>query len=294
MPRGCSVRSASGRGPTSSTRRASRSSAGRSTTPPRSRRSPTSPRAAAGARPPAGRDILRPMRAIHLARSARHRLKLGPPILDGSGALDARDTAGARRVAAQVNRARGEAPAPAVPANRAASTEAAGSSAAAAADTLGPIGAGDLVALAALDAVLHHLVEADRDAGRADLGGAVRQAEHALGRDAPRTVAGAWLREFATEPASAETADDAVAAELLVLSALNDNPAVAPLRELVDDRPLRSATPYESVVASLESALGGREPAATTPHRPARPRVAGAGTRRSAILEIEGADLPLP
>ncbi|HEX7950883.1 MAG TPA: alpha-amylase family glycosyl hydrolase [Candidatus Limnocylindrales bacterium] len=160
--------------------------------------------------------------------------------------------------------------------------------------TPGPIGAGDLVALAALDAVLHRLVEADRAAGRADLAGAISQAELTLGPEAPRSVAGAWLREFAPDPASLATADDALAAELLVLSALNDNPAVAPLRELVDDRVLRSATPYESVVSTLEAALGGREPASGVGARTTRARTKGAGSHRIAVLEIEGADLPLP
>ena len=238
------------------------------------------------------------MRAIHLARSARRRLKLGPPILDASGALDARDMAAARRVAAQVNQVRGEL-APEHESRRpsAATGRQAGQPDAAQPEAApSPVGPGDLVALAALDAVLHHLVEADRAAGLADLGGAVRHAERALGAEASRSVAGAWSREFAPDSESSTASDDTVAAELLVLAALNDNPAVAPLRELVDDRALRSATPYESVISSLEAALGGRErPAGTrTGARATGGRRASSGGRRSRALEIEGAELPLP
>ncbi|MBI3751583.1 MAG: hypothetical protein HY263_08015, partial [Chloroflexi bacterium] len=234
------------------------------------------------------------MRAIHLARSARRRLKLDPPILDASGSLDARDTAAARRVATQVNRARGEAPEPSTSAAAPTDLPPPHGAAARIEEAPAPIGAGDLVALAALDAVLHQLVEADRAAGRADLGAAIRQAERSLGPDAPRSVAGAWMREFAPDPPASSTADDAVAAELLVLSALNDNPAVAPLRELVDDRALRSGTPYESVISTLEGALGGREASAGSGPPRSRPRPRGAGARRVSALEIEGADLPLP
>jgi len=252
------------------------------------------------------------MRAIPLARSARRRLKLDPPILDATGTLDARDTAAARRVAAQVNRSRNEASDSRTPNGRQANGRAgnggngrpSATDAQTAAASRSSIGAGDLVALAALDAVLHRLVEADLEAGRADLARAVASTEEAVGADAARSVAGAWAREFSpertseavTEPAPAS--DDAVAAELLVLAALNDNPAVAPLRELVDDRSLRADTPYESVVSSLETALGGRDAGPSgdrgaTRASTARRRRAG-GPRGRAANAIAGSDLSLP
>jgi hypothetical protein len=205
------------------------------------------------------------MRAIPLARTARRRLKLGPPVLEAGGTLDARDTAAARRVAAQVNRARpeiGEAPRAAPP----------------------PVGAGDLVALAALDAVLHGVVRRER--GRAHLDEAADRARAALGDRAAARVARAWAREFGpaggaraagsgatATPVAAASSD--VPAELLVLAALNDNPAVDPVRELVDDRPLRARTAYAGLVSALERELAATASAATAPTRAGRTGPAG-------------------
>src|SRR3954462_10295604 len=108
------------------------------------------------------------MRAIPLARSARSRLDL-EPILDPSGRLDARDTSAARRVVARLNRERiAQAAPPTDP------TPARASAPAAAAP--GPpakrVAAGELIALTALDAVLHQVVEHERARGT-DLGAAI-------------------------------------------------------------------------------------------------------------------------
>jgi glycosidase len=46
-------------------------------------------------------------------------------------------------------------------------------------------------------------------------------------------------------------------AEVLVLAALNENPAATDVRELVDDRPLRERTPYTAVLTATERGLGG-------------------------------------
>jgi glycosidase len=246
------------------------------------------------------------MRAIPLARSARRRLKLEPPVIDPSGTLDARDTAAARRVAARLNAERLGPSSAAVPASTAsdpsvgppagnrrpgaipggASPAAVGSPAEGSA-ALPRVGAGDLVALAALNAVLHQLVEQERRTGAVDLGSAIRSTEERLGPSAPRAVASAWLDEFRpTTPEVPEPRDADVAAELLVLAALNDNPAVEPLRELVDDRPLRQSTPYEAVVDALERTLGGKD-------------LRGRGATRAPAAGAAGgrggsADLPLP
>src|SRR4029078_7610391 len=104
------------------------------------------------------------MRPIPLARTARRRLHLEPPVVDASGTLDARDTAAARRVAARMKAAHPK---------RAAAA---------------PPGAGDVVALAALNAVLHQLVEQERRTGAADLRSAVRAAEERLGPTTARSV----------------------------------------------------------------------------------------------------------
>jgi len=204
------------------------------------------------------------MRAIPLATRARRRLKLEPPVVDPSGRLDARDTATARRIAARM--------------------DAAGPA---------PSSAGELIALATLGAILHEVVDRERRAGTVDLGGAVAAAETQLGSPAARGVEAGWRREYATQPPP--QAGDDVAAELLVLAALNDDAAVEPVRELIDDRPLRRETRYEAVVDALETALGGRTgrdaaaAAARTGQgaRGRRRRGAGAGAD-------VGSELPLP
>ena len=62
------------------------------------------------------------------------------------------------------------------------------------------VGAGDLVALAALDAVLHRVIDRDREAGRVDLSGAISRTEREIGSEAARSVAGAWATEFGPDP----------------------------------------------------------------------------------------------
>ena len=213
-----------------------------------------------------------PARAIRLARSARRRLQLEPPVLEASGALDARDTAAARRVAARLNRERAVAagadlgapgaPATAAPAPAGATPPTAG--AAVTGPSAGPqVGAGDLVALAALGAVLHRVIEREAEAAAIDVAAASDRAKATLG-GAAGAVERAWASEFgAADPAT-------MPADLLVIATLNEDPAVAPLRELVDDRPLRQSTEYGRFVASLEQELAAAGPA--TPVR--------AGTRR--------------
>ena len=83
------------------------------------------------------------MRAIPLARAARRKHGL-EPIVGRNGTLDAADAGAARRIAARMTVARDAAGEP-------------------------PVSAGEVAALAAMDAVLHRLIEHERDAGRADL-----------------------------------------------------------------------------------------------------------------------------
>ena len=168
------------------------------------------------------------MRATTLARTARRRHKIEPPLVAGDGTFDAGNAAGARRIAARLT------------ARRRVGRDL-------------PVGAGDVTGLAVMNAVLHRVVEQERNTGRADLEGATARLEHSLGSEVS-TVTKAWRREFgdrATPPAD-------VLGDLLVLAALNENPAAAPVRELIDDRPLRAETPYDGVIAAVERELGGR------------------------------------
>jgi glycosidase len=222
------------------------------------------------------------MRAIPLARTARRKHGL-EPIVGRDGTLDAADAAAARRIAARLTAARETAGEPAV-------------------------SAGEVAALAAMDAVLHRLIEHERASGRADLGATLGAVGSSLGSDAIAEVDQAWRGQFrdggrrvadaaaARTPAEVASAgpDGDLLAEVLVLAALNEDPAATGVRELVDDRPLRDRSPYEAVLDATERQLGGRvvgRPAA------AESTVAGEGTakRRSrSSSAIEGEDLPLP
>ena len=208
------------------------------------------------------------MRAIPLARAARRRHGLEPIVQDGT--LDAADAAAARRIAARVTAGREPQGGP-------------------------PVSAGEVAALAAMDAVLHRLIASEREAGRADLGSVVGAVDSALGAEALPEVEKAWRGQFrgqgkrASETTAALPAGvgPELLAEVLVLAALNEDPAATAVRELVDDRPLRDRTPYEKVVETTEQQLGGRvaTPATGAPERTAAKR------RAAGAL---GPDAPLP
>jgi len=214
------------------------------------------------------------MRAIPLARAARRKHGL-EPIVGRSGTLDAADAGAARRIAARMTVARDAAGEPGV-------------------------SAGEVAALAAMDAVLHRLIERERDAGRADLGAAVTAVGSSLGSGALAEVDQAWRGQFrengrrtGTGEAPPPDPGPDLLAEVLVLAALNEDPAAKLVRELVDDQPLRDRTPYEAVVEATERELGGRVAARD---EDAKRRAAGtsARPRSRAATAIEGEDLPLP
>ena len=174
-----------------------------------------------------------PMRAIALGRTARrlHRLE---PLVGPEGVLDARNASAARRIAARLNAARViDAPADAV---------------------IRPVGGGEVAALAALGAVLHEVVRREREAGAADLDAATTAARQVLGTPAISAVRRAWRREFADRPGATGAAPDLVG-ELLVLAALNTNPAADIVRELIHDGPLRESSEYDWLLDTVEREL---------------------------------------
>ena len=155
-----------------------------------------------------------------------------------------------------------------------------------------------MAALAALDAVLHRLIETERDAGRADLArGGRRASASALGDGGAgrgRARRGAASSATAARGGRAPRAGvpgPELLAEVLVLAALNEDPAATGVRELVDDQPLRDETPYEAVVDAAERQLGGRR-------RPERGRAAGATSAPARAARPSdrraGPDAPLP
>jgi glycosidase len=222
------------------------------------------------------------MRAIPLARTARRKHGL-EPIVGREGTLDAADASAARRIAARLTAAREPAGEPAV-------------------------SAGEVAALAAMDAVLHRLIAHEQESGRADLGVTLGAVGSSLGSGALAEVDRAWRGQFrdggrtttnaaaSRSPAGTASAgpDADLLAEVLVLAALNEDPAATGVRELVDDQPLRDRSPYEALVDATEQQLGGRMmPAAGATDRTGAGDAAARRRSRSASA-IEGEDLPLP
>jgi glycosidase len=167
------------------------------------------------------------MRALAVGRTARRRHRLEPALVGRDGSLDARDAAAARRIAARLN------------ASRAAEPERL-------------VAGGEVTAMAALGAVLHEVVRLERETGSRDLSRAAAAGTAAVGSAGLESVGRAWRREFGEiDPAPAD-----LLGEVLVLSALNDNPATDRVRELIDDRPLRARSPYEQLLSAIDSELG--------------------------------------
>jgi glycosidase len=225
------------------------------------------------------------MRAIPIARAARRKHGL-EPIVGQAGTLDAADALAARRIAARLTATRDEAGEPAV-------------------------SAGEVAALAALDAALHRLVESEETAGRTDLAATFGAVGSAIGAQAVAEVDRAWRGQFhgggramaagAADPegearggqgvADPRSAEPSLLAEVLVLAALNENPGATAVRELVDDRPLRDTTAYAQLVEEAERQLGGRtstDDGAGASRRAPRKRAGMAET------EALGPEAPLP
>ncbi|HLX34792.1 MAG TPA: alpha-amylase family glycosyl hydrolase [Candidatus Limnocylindrales bacterium] len=203
------------------------------------------------------------MRAIAVGRTARRRHRLDP-LVGRDGSLDARDANAARRIAARLN------------VDRVGEPEAF-------------VAGGDVTALAALGAVLHEVVRRDRAERTVDLETAAGAGVATVGPDGLERVDRAWRREFG----DGDGAPPDLVAELLVLSALNDNTAARPVRELVDDRPLRDASPYVGFVGAIEQELGGRAARRAVPP-PGGERGAGRPSARAAARDTREATLALP
>jgi glycosidase len=159
------------------------------------------------------------------------------------------------------------------------------------------VGAGDVAALAALHAILHAVVETAVREGRADLATAMAAARSRVGSPGVRSVARGWIDAFGPDDAATDAgaaaamtrSDERLLPDLLVLAALNEDPAVGPVRPLVDDDPLRRGTPYEALVAAADDALGGR----SAPIRPARRVAAGLRGRPAPRRLLPDAPLPV-
>ncbi|MBI2777673.1 MAG: alpha/beta fold hydrolase [Chloroflexi bacterium] len=192
------------------------------------------------------------MRAIHLSKAARRQHGLDPAA-DPRCALSVADVAAARLAAHGINadRIAGRAPGPAT------------------------VTAGELIAAGVLHEVFHRLVDVyDSDIEPGAVSAAVAALE-ADGEPAVERFVEALADAFGREslpPGHAATLPDEPAAlrsealvEGLLLAVLNDDPAAAAVRDLVDDRALRRQRGYASVLDALEAnleAAAGTTPAA--------------------------------
>jgi len=121
------------------------------------------------------------------------------------------------------------------------------------------IQAGDLAALSLLHEVAHLVVERfEATALPGVRQRAVESLRARLGREGDRVL----HRFAATFPSRlAEPEDPAsLVGEMILTRLANENPAAAPLRELVDDRPLVRSAAYKRAVRELETTFAGARP----------------------------------
>lgn len=183
-----------------------------------------------------------PWRELHVARWARERYGLAEPLFATDGRLILADFDAARRFAERINLVR-------------------------AAEGAAPVTPATVNAIGLIDELLHgifHRVRSEVDAGL------LRQLLTTLDRRFGRQVVDGILRrfvvefpplvvargdrsaeEFAIAALAEEAPREALLEELIVLWVANQNPAVAPLRELFDDAPLATEPSYLEVLALL-------------------------------------------
>ena len=181
------------------------------------------------------------MREFHVQRAARQRYAIESSLFGVRGDLLTTDLTAIRRLAARLDAGR----APGV----------AGAS------------GGDIVALGLLHEIGHLVVARYATSLRP------RAMDEAV--DGLRTRLGPaaddLLERFALEfpPPTATTVEPPPVRleELLLIRVGNENPAVGPLRELIDDRPLERATRYRDAISGLEAVFAAGPPIGPTAAR---------------------------
>ncbi|MEP6640204.1 MAG: alpha-amylase family glycosyl hydrolase, partial [Chloroflexota bacterium] len=177
-------------------------------------------------REPGRRRDPRGSRAFHVRREPRDRYAVDRPLIGTSGDLVVADIAGIRGLAARMNLARP----PGTPS----------------------IQAGDIGALGLLHEVGHLLIaryEQERRPGA--MAAALADLETRLGPDAERLL-DRFGEEFPGHGPAPEPPAHRLE-ELLLTRVANENPAVGPIRELIDDRALIEGTRYRDAIARLET-----------------------------------------
>jgi glycosidase len=171
-------------------------------------------------------------RDFHVRRTARERYGIDDDLLGLRGDLAVADLAAIRVLAQRMNDAR--------------PPEAPG------------VTAGEIGALGLLHEIGHLLISRQGSGGEPNMATAMRDVRRRLHDDLDRLLdrfAAAFPgvgREPEPRPVQLE--------ELLLTRVSNENPAVGPLRELVDDRILSDGTRYEDAIAGLEEVFAEGEP----------------------------------
>ncbi|MEO8437078.1 MAG: alpha-amylase family glycosyl hydrolase [Chloroflexota bacterium] len=171
--------------------------------------------------------------AFHVRREPRERYAVDRPLIGTRGDLVVADTAGIRRLAAQMNQMRP----PGTPS----------------------IQAGDIGALGLLHEIGHLLIaryELEHRPGVMSV--ALNDLETRLGPDAGRLL-DRFGEEFPGQGPEPETAAQRLE-ELLLTRVANENPAVGSIRELIDDRSLIEGTRYRDAIARLETTFSDGPP----------------------------------
>jgi glycosidase len=168
------------------------------------------------------------MRDFHVRREPRERYAVAAPLIGSKGDLVVADLAGIRGLAARMNRRREP-----------------GAT---------PVNAGELAALGLLHEIGHVLIgryERNRRPGAIEA--ALGDLHTRLGPDATHLLE-RFGQEFPGRGPEPEPAAHRLE-ELLLTRISNENPALGPLHELVDDRPLARGTRYAEAIAGLEAAF---------------------------------------
>ena len=175
------------------------------------------------------------MPAFHVQRQARARYEVEGTLLGLRGDLVITDLAGIRGLSDRMNRSREAGAA--------------------------PVSAGEIAALGLIHEIGHLLIaryEAERRP-RA-MTDALAELDTGLGPDAVRLL-DRFAQEFPGVGPVPEPPRDRLE-ELLLIRVANENPALGPLRELVDDRGLARGTRYGEAIARLESIFADGPPVA--------------------------------
>jgi glycosidase len=162
-----------------------------------------------------------------LSRTARSRFGVDGVPATERGHLKVLDRSGVRRLAGRMNETRE----PGSP----------------------PAQAGEIVAMGLLHEIFHLLVERyEEESATGSLEEATDALEARLRADARKVLRG-FSTEFPTD--GKPEPPPQIVEELLLTRVANENPAAMPIRDLFDDRPLATATPYEKAIATLEASL---------------------------------------